>query len=208
MMSNRSPVTLVDGDITLALEETAYRTGRIALDCETTGLDWRTASLATVQVTADAEAVELVRINSAPPKRLLVLLEDPAVTKVFHHALFDLRFIAGNYDCAPTSVVCTKIAAKLVSGRSDQSSSLKPLVERHLGIRLDKTLQVSDWLGELTSGQLQYAAEDVVHLFDLLESLTSELQAQGLAGLADACYTHIPTRLQLDLLDFPDVFAY
>ena len=87
--------------------------------------------------------------------------------------------------------------------------SLKPLLERYLGISLDKSLQRSDWLSSrLTKEQLAYAIADVVYLVPLLEQLERELQTRGLLGLARECFAHIPARVRLELLGYPDVYTY
>jgi DNA polymerase I-like protein with 3'-5' exonuclease and polymerase domains len=53
---------------------------------------------------------------------------------------------------------------------------LGPVVERELGITLDKEIQVSDWSSpELTPRQLEYAAEDAAVLRPLNERLTQQV---------------------------------
>ncbi len=60
------------------------------------------------------------------------------------------------------------------------------LSERVLGIKVDKTLQDSDWSGELQPDQIQYAAEDAAISLELFEKLgampdlTSRLPAEEL----------------------------
>jgi ribonuclease D len=82
-------------------------------------------------------------------------------------------------------------------------------VKDQLGVRLDKKEQRSDWLStNLTDDQLLYAAGDVLYLIPLLRSLEETLKAQGLLELAHASYCHIPTRVQLELLGYDDVYSY
>lgn len=183
--------------------------GIVACDIETSGLNWDEDRIATCQLYAPSKPVVVVRINEEPPKNLCSLIEDTEVKKVFHHAMFDLRFMHYRWELAPTNVACTKIASKLLDPRNEHSHSLKLLLEGHLGVTLDKKEQLSDWFSPtLTEAQLLYAAGDVVYLISLLSQLERALESVGLLELARACYGHIPTRVQLDILGYQDVFVY
>jgi ribonuclease D len=109
----------------------------------------------------------------------------------------------------PANVACTKIASKLVNPEMPcKDHSLAPLVERYLGVTLDKGPQTSDWTGELNPAQLQYAANDVRHLWRLYEALDEKIRRKGLLDLRERCYAHLRTQVELEVRGFPDVFAY
>jgi hypothetical protein len=77
---------------------------------------------------------------------------------------------------------CAQQAAGLVIGVGYKGSlrSLHAVVERLLGQKLPKDLQLSDWgLRALTLGQLCYAASDVVVLHRVWTILTEQLTALG-----------------------------
>jgi DNA polymerase-1 len=57
---------------------------------------------------------------------------------------------------------------------------LADVVKRELGIDLDKELQESDWDGELTPEQIEYAARDAEILVPLAIKLTDRLHEEGL----------------------------
>lgn len=200
---------VTDADLDDNMFERALRSLVVGWDIETTGLDWRKARIATVQVyVGDTTAV--VRLNGRVPSRLKALLEDPTVMKIMHHAMFDLRFMAHHWDAAPRKVACTKIAAKLAHpGMQSEAHSLASLVLRYFGARLDKSQRITDWTApNLDASQIAYAADDVRYLWRLFEQLDDELRQKGLLSLRDRCYAHLATRVELELRGYPDVFEY
>ncbi|MFD2769529.1 ribonuclease D [Cellulomonas phragmiteti] len=198
------------GDIGADWLAHARSTEVIACDIETTGLDWRADQIRTVQV-ATPDAIVIVQVTPGEHPGLLVeLLEDTSVTKVFHHAPFDLRFLVATWKAAPARIACTKIAMKIVEpGLESDHYSLKPTLSRLLGVNIDKTEQVSDWSAhDLTRAQLEYAANDVRYLVPLLAELRSRAAERGAAHLLEESFAYLPTRAALDTLDIGDVFAY
>jgi ribonuclease D len=202
------PPQVFEGDLDERAFSRALGASVLAWDIETTGLDWRTERIATVQVHVE-DTTYVVRIDDHDPHRLKALIEDPSILKVLHHAMFDLRFMACHWEVTAAHVACTKIASKLVNPElPNQEHSLAPLLDRHLGIKVDKGQQRSDWTGELTPSQLQYAANDVRHLWRLYEALDEQIRRKGLLDLRERCYAHLRTRVELEVGGFPDVFAY
>ncbi|HEV7766960.1 MAG TPA: ribonuclease D [Thermoanaerobaculia bacterium] len=200
---------LFEGDIPLSLYGELSRAPRIAWDIETSGLDWSTDRIALCQLHVENSPVTIVRISSQAPARLRSLLENATIRKVFHHAMFDVRFMAHHWNARPQNIVCTKIASKLLFPGQPDEQKLQSLVARFLGISLDKSEQRSNWFaGTYSSAQLAYAAGDVLHLPDLLDKLMTQLEERSLRSLADRCFEHIPTRVDLEINRFGDVYEY
>jgi ribonuclease D len=201
-------VDLLKGDLSAEAFEASLHVPVIAWDIETTGLDWRSDRIATVQLHV-GDSTYVVQLSGKSPERLKALLEHDAPMKILHYAMFDLRFMAYHWDASPVSVACTKIASKLARPTAAAAEhSLAPLVERYFGVQLDKTLRTSDWTGAgLADNQLLYAADDVRFLWPLFAELECELRHQGLIELRDRCFAHLPARVALELGDYPDVFA-
>jgi ribonuclease D len=211
LMAARGAVHALRGDLPDELAAAFAATPRVAWDVETSGLDWRHDRLGTCQLFAENLGVAVVSVNAARPTRLMALLENPDVEKVFHHAPFDLRFMVHAWGVQPTSIRCTKVASKLLEpGAPNEAHSLRQLVFRHLGVSLAKgEVRTSDWsAGRLSAEQLEYAAGDVLHLPALLEVLETALQSAGRGALYDACCTFLPAQVILELGAYPDVFAY
>jgi ribonuclease D len=210
-VNSRNEVAVVRGDLPADLALALARCSRVAWDIETSGLDWKTASLSTCQVYAEQVGAAVVSITEETPRLLIAILEDPGVEKVFHHAPFDLRFMVHAWGIHPQSIRCTKVASKLLAPQApNEQHSLQALLQRHLGVRVGKgSVRTSDWAAaRLSAEQIQYAVEDVVHLSSLLRKLQQQMRAANLVDLYDACCAFLPARAQLELGGFPDVFAY
>lgn len=210
-MNARSVVQLARGDLPAELAASLTVMPRVAWDVETSGLDWRRDRLETCQLFANGTGVVVVSLDDETPVRLMALLEDPAVEKVFHHAPFDLRFMVHTWRVRPAAVRCTKVASKLLDpGAPNEAHSLQQIARRYLGVVLEKgPVRTSDWsAAELTAEQLDYAAGDVLHLPALLNVLESALESAGLARLYDDCCAFLSARVALELGSYPDVFAY
>jgi ribonuclease D len=184
----------------------------IAIDTETLGLKPGRDKLCLVQIsTGDGNAVlvQIDRDTFAAPN-LKALLVNPAVTKIFHFARFDVAVLKHYLAVDTAPLYCTKIASKLVRTYTDRHG-LKDLIKELLGIELNKQQQSSDWGSHvLSEAQKQYAALDVVYLHEVKNRLDQMLEREGRAGIAKACFDFIPTRAALDLGGWAeeDVFAH
>ena len=184
-----------------------FAPGPIAVDTETMGLITPRDRLCVVQLSDGRGDEHLVRFspgsNYAAPN-LKAVLADPARTKLFHFARFDLAAIEHYLGVTATPVFCTKIASKLVRTYTDRHG-LKDLVRELLGKELSKQQQSSDWGGPvLNEAQLEYAASDVRYLHAMHTILVERLAREGRSELAQACFDFLPHRARLDLAGWPD----
>jgi ribonuclease D len=203
-------VVVSRGDLDQDFYRSVVEIDELAWDIETSGLDWRTDRIGTCQV-ATASAINIVVLDAdRVPKRLTSVLESPDIQKVFHHAPFDLRFMASRWRARPRNVACTKIASKVLAPELvGPEHSLQPVLERYLGITISKDQQRSDWLAkDLTEHQLRYAAADVAHLLDLKRQLVTFCEEAEVLELLYDSWAYLPTRVMLDLRGAGDVFAY
>jgi ribonuclease D len=199
-----------DGDLDNNFLSACVSEEQVAWDIETSGLDWRSDRIGTCQVAVRDDIAIVQLLSSGPPARLSALLENPDVTKVFHHAPFDLRFMAFQWNAKPMSVACTKVASKILDPSLERSEhSLQPVLLRHLGVNISKAEQRSDWTSAvLSSEQMSYAASDVQHLVVLLNQLMRNAGDRGLTDLVERSFSYLPTRVELDIRGSGDVFAY
>ena len=184
----------------------------IAIDTETMGLDPNRDRLCLVQLSGGDGVCHIVQFaqDSYDVPNLIKILVDPARTKIFHFARFDVAMIQRymNVLCAP--LFCTKIASRLTRTYTDRHG-LKDLCKEVLGVDLSKQQQSSDWgASELSQDQLHYAASDVLYLHALKERLTEMLAREGRTELAEACFRFLPARAVLDLAGWAaeDIFAH
>ena len=178
----------------------------VAIDTETLGLNPYRDRLCLVQMSrgdGNAELVQVRRHYEAP--ELKRLLADESVLKIFHFARFDMAVLKHAFGIMPRPVYCTKIASRLARTFTDRHG-LKDLCKEMLNIELSKQQQSSDWgADQLTPEQLNYAANDVLHLHALREKLETLLLREARQGLARACFAFLPTRVELDLQGWPEI---
>ncbi|MCH8684053.1 ribonuclease D [Pedomonas mirosovicensis] len=186
--------------------------GAIAVDTETLGLVPLRDRLCLVQLSDGQGDEHLVRFRpgqyDAP--NLKRLLENPNQLKLFHFARFDLAVLRHYLGVTVQPVYCTKIASKLTRTYTDRHG-LKDLVREMLGVDISKQQQSSDWGADvLSDAQKEYAAGDVRYLHRLKAVLDTRLAREGRTELAQACFTFLPYRAELDLLGWPetDIFAH
>ncbi|HJO96573.1 MAG: ribonuclease D [Rhodospirillales bacterium] len=184
----------------------------VAVDSETMGLNPHRDRLCLVQLSSGDGTCHLVRFANGKydAPNLKAVLADPAVTKLFHYARFDVAMFRHHLGVTCAPLYCTKIASKLVRTYTGQHG-LKDLCRELLGIGLDKEQQSSDWgAAELSADQLRYAANDVLHLHALRRKLDEMLAREGRAQLAETCFQFVSTRAALDLEGWSDqdIFAH
>jgi ribonuclease D len=204
-------IQLLRDDLSVEFLGAALAAGRVAVDIETTGLDWRTDAIGTVQVCVPDTGIAVVQVGPSVPERLRELMGLIRVQKVLHHAPFDLRFMVHLWQATPRNIACTKVASRVLHPRwHDKDHSLAALLARYLSVRLDKgNVRTSDWTAAaLTEDQLRYAARDVEHLPALLALLMTEAVDTGVADLVEASFQYLPVRVDTDLRGCEDVFAY
>src|ERR1700729_2854695 len=179
---------------------TRYTTA-VAIDTETMGLNPHRDRLCVVQLSpgdGSADVVQIPKGHTDAPN-LKALLANPAITKIFHFARFDVAVLYQSFGVMTGPIYCTKIASRLTRTYTDRHG-LKDLVREVLNVDLSKQQQSSDWgAPALTEAQLAYAASDVLHLHALRERLDVMLAREGRAELAQACFAFLPTRARLDL---------
>ena len=188
-----------------------YRAGTsVAIDTETLGLKPHRDRLCVVQLSVgdgSADVVQIARGQERAPN-LERLLADPAVTKLFHFARFDVAVMFNAFGAMTENLYCTKIASKLVRTYTDRHG-LRELCRELLGVDISKQQQSSDWGADaLSDAQVSYAASDVLHLHALKAKLDVMLLREGRAEVARRCFEFLPTRARLDLMGWPDVDVF
>ena len=132
------------------------------------------------------------------------------MVKLFHFARFDVAQIHRYFGVRCEPVFCTKIASRLTRTNTE-SHSLKTLCKEFLGVDLSKLQQSSDWgADQLSADQLAYAASDVLYLHQLKDRFEMLLDREGRRALAEACFSFLPDRADLDLAGWneEDIFSH
>ena len=101
------------------------------------------------------------------------MLADPGVEVVFHDADYDLRLLDREFGFRATRLFDTRVAAQLLN---EPGVGLAALLEKYLGVKLDKRFQRADWSARpLSAGMLDYAAADTRNLLELRDILLRRL---------------------------------
>lgn len=145
------------------------------------------SQLCLVQIASPAlvACVDPLRIGALEP--LLEVLYAPRAEKVIHSARQDLELFFDLRGSVPSPIFDTQIAAALLG--YDEQIGYGNLVEAITGIRLPKAHTRADWAARpLSSEQLRYAADDVVHLRDVYRDLAERLRSRNRLGwLREEC---------------------
>jgi len=114
------------------------------------------------------------------------LLANPRVEKVFHDADYDLRLFDKAFGFHARRLFDTRIAAQFLN---EPGIGLAALLEKYLGVQVDKRFQRADWsIRPIPDPMLDYAASDTSHLYELQLILRRSLQEMGrLAWVDEEC---------------------
>lgn len=149
----------------------------VALDTEFIREKTYYPQIALVQLERHGEIllVDPLAVGAAEPLRRL--LRSPAL-KIMHSPSEDLQTLKRAYGTLPRPMFDTQVAAALAGIGS--GLGYQALIEKLLGIRLEKGETRSDWLRRpLSESQLHYAADDVRHLRAAWEILDARLRELG-----------------------------
>jgi ribonuclease D len=117
----------------------------------------------------------LTDVDAAP---LAALLADPSVEVVLHAGRQDVAILRRAWRTELNNIFDTQIAAGFAGGSAQ--SGYGNLLGAVLGLRVGKTASYTRWDARpLTSEQLRYAAEDVVHLLELADEIRRRLERSG-----------------------------
>lgn len=167
----------------------------VGFDCETTALDPYAGRLRLVQLAGPEGPAYLfdlfrlapdggaAKVESLEPLRQLLASARPI--KCAHNAKFDSKWVRRHLGVELGGLFDTMLASQLVSaGETEDRHGLATVAARYLDEDVDKTQQLSDWGGELSDAQLEYAARDAALMLPLRERLIERLKLDGLIKVA------------------------
>ena len=161
----------------------------------------RAATWVAVDTEADSlhaypEKVCLIQISTVSGDRLIDPLAlatlDPLLDAlsghelIMHGADYDLRLLRKHHEFVPSAIFDTMLAARLLGLHQ---FGLSHLVEKYLGVKLEKGPQKANWaLRPLTERMERYARNDTHYLKPLTDRLKPELEACGrMAWQQESC---------------------
>lgn len=172
-----------------ALMRRVSRESLVALDTEAASFHRYVDRIYLIQLSSAKETAIIDPLTVTEVSELGTLLADPAVEVVFHDADYDLRILDRDYGFHARHVFDTRIAAHLLG---EPAVGLAALLEKHVGVSLDKKYQRADWSRRpLPPEMLEYAATDTCYLLALRERLRAALEAQGRLSWAVEEFTRL-----------------
>jgi ribonuclease D len=155
------------------------REGRFALDTEADSMHSYFHKVCLIQVTAGGQhlIIDPLALESSELAPLWEVVGDPGIPVLMHGADYDIRVLDRDYTARVRGLVDTQIMAQLLG---EEKTGLAALLDKELGIRLDKRFQRADWgRRPLKAAQVDYAAADTAYLEDLAVRLRARLQELG-----------------------------
>jgi ribonuclease D len=156
----------------------------LALDTEADSLHAYPEKICLIQIGTPAgdELVDPLADMDLAPFLAALLGREP----IIHAADYDLRLLKKHHQFTPTAIFDTMLAARLLGERQ---FGLGALVEKLLGVTLDKGPQKANWgIRPLTPRMEIYAGNDTHYLKPLEEKLRAGLVAKGrLAWHQESC---------------------
>ena len=149
----------------------------VALDTEAASFHRFKDRVYLLQLSSRNETAVVDPLAVTSLESLAGILADPGVEIVFHDADYDLRLLENEYGFRATNLFDTRIAAQLLN---EPGVGLAALLEKYLGVHLNKRYQRADWsVRPLTPEMLDYAAADTRHLPVLRDTLRERLRQLG-----------------------------
>lgn len=147
----------------------------VAVDTEADSLHSYFDKVCLIQLTANEDDLIIDPLARVDLARFGAILADENVRKVFHGGDYDLRIMNRDFGFIVRNLVDTSICAQILGY---QAFGLAALLERHFGVKLNKTHQRADWsMRPLPPDMLEYAALDTHYLVALADKLREELEA-------------------------------
>jgi hypothetical protein len=150
------------------------------VDTETADWDKSTKRLSLLQITANSNDLtgESVYLLDLLDKNHLIeyfiqkIMVNENITKVFHNAPYDLRFLGGRDRV--NNIFCTYNLSRKLSLEvlGTPNRQLKTLASYLCGFTIEENQQISDWaIRPLTEKQIKYAVMDIIFLTQVHQRL-------------------------------------
>ena len=177
----------------------------VALDLETTALNSREGKIRLIQL-SDGEdrnyIIDVFKLGNPDAIKLLIpFLESEAPRKIIHNSKFELHWTQTVLGCDINGVFDTYIAARIINNLS--KGKLDAVLKEYLDIEVSKEEQRSDWSGELSESQLEYAITDVIHLPRLRKVMLDRFAQDNLFTIAEIEFGVTRVVSHMEYIGFP-----
>jgi len=211
-MQINSKYILVDNKKSLELAIVTLATSKIiAIDTESSGYYTYFSKVCLIQISGNGKNFIIDPMAQIDIKTLNPVFKNPAILKVFHSAIDDIKALKRDFGFEFKNIADTMYSSKLLGL---EHNSLNYLVEYYHKIFLSKTEQKSNWEKRpLDRHQLQYAALDTAYLESIWTTMQAELEKRNLLTeavsefekMADEPYVAKETTNEIHWHKFPNI---
>lgn len=160
-----------------------------------------------MQIALPDDKVYLVKNPTPKSKNLKELLDERNITKIFHNAAFDIRFLKASLLVNCVQIECTKTMMKIHF--PEIHSGLGSTLEHILGVKIDKNISHKGWnANKLSKRQLEYATTDVLYLIELYDQLSEQMIEQHTFCTYSKALEAIIIKSYLEVEGYVDLFEY
>ena len=173
----------------------------IGVDNEALGLVLGRDPLTLVQLGLESKQFYLIKLNRETYKapNLIKVLSNTSTQFIMHYARQDLLWLKYHLNVQPKNIFCTKVASKIARTASS-AHGYKDLVKELCDKEISKKEQQSDWGNpNLSPKQINYAAQDTEHLFEIKNKLTKMLIREKRIDLFEKCMKVIPILVDMEM---------
>lgn len=188
--SAMTPAAYVDHPKKLdAMIDVLQRETLLAIDTESNSLHAYHERVCLIQISSRTADYIIDPLALTHLGHLSDLMEDPRIEKVFHACEYDLMCLKRDFQMKINNLFDTMQAARICGVKQ---IGLNHLVQRYLGIELDKSHQRDNWgRRPLAVSSLRYAQLDTHYLPELRDMLLTELEQRGHAEEARETFSDL-----------------
>jgi len=166
-----SKIPIKDNDTLYKFYNQCINEKVLAIDTEFIRENTYYPSLCLIQIAGSDFASAIDPLSGVDLSIIWKLLENKNILKVFHAARQDIEIFLNLTGKIPYPIYDTQIAA-MFCGLGDQIG-YEGLVNKFLGLSVNKELQFTNWLQRpLSKNQIDYAVSDVTHLIKIYPIIT------------------------------------
>ena len=177
----------------------------IAVDTEADSFFNYREKVCLIQVSAGGEDWLLDPLADFDLKPFGEVLADPERIKVFHDGEYDVLILKRDYGFEFASLFDTRVAAAALGS---PNPGLASVLEANFGVRLDKSMQRSDWSRRpLSPKQVAYARLDTRFLIELMHAQLPELEDRRLLEVVEGECDRVAALESAEKNFDPDEFA-
>ncbi|PRY33864.1 DNA polymerase I-like protein with 3'-5' exonuclease and polymerase domains [Spirosoma oryzae] len=122
---------------------------------------------------------------------------------VFHNVNYDWKLLACRYRTALSRIWCTMLSSQVLYNGMDLSHSLDACLERHFGVKLDKSGRSSfinrDKAKPIEDGEIEYLVNDLRYLPDLYDRHRERAEKWKLIACIELENQYLPIISQVEL---------